>query len=341
MSGLDNFKGRSVLITGACGTVGAELTRQVVKAGAARVVCVDNNETELFFLQEAYKAHGSVSCYLADIRDLEALKQRMQSIEIVLHSAALKHVGLCEDSPAQAVRTNIDGTQNVIDAALANNVERVIFTSSDKAVNPTNVMGTSKLMGERLMTAASLNNRNSKTIFASTRFGNVLGSRGSVLPLFARQIKAGGPITLTDKAMTRFIMTLEEAVDLVLHSAWLATGGEVFVTKMPIARIEDIALHMRAVLAADKEMPITEIGAKPGEKMYEELMNDEEVRRTYELDDFFVVLPAFAANVLSAYPLVDGRAKADRPYNSSVEQGMGLKELDAYFSSRSILSGMS
>ena len=337
MNKIDKFKGRSVMITGACGTVGAELTRQVVEAGAGRVVCVDNNETELFFLQETHKAAGIVSCYLADIRDLNALTQRMQGIDIVLHSAALKHVGLCEDSPAQAIRTNIEGTQNVIDAALANKVERVIFTSSDKAVNPTNVMGTSKLMGERLMTAASLNNRNSATVFASTRFGNVLGSRGSVVPLFRRQIEAGGPVTLTDRDMTRFIMTLEEAVRLVLRSAFMATGGEVFVTKMPIARIEDIAQHMVDVLGAKRDIKITLIGAKPGEKMYEELMNDEEVRRTYEIENFFVVLPALAGNHEDRYPIAKGRNKVDRPYNSAVEKGMTFDDVSSYFSEKNVL----
>ena len=332
-----DFEGRNVLITGACGTVGKELTQQVVAAKAKRVVCLDNNESELFFLQQEYGNNPQVSSFLVDIRDPESLKQRIQGIDVVLHSAALKHVGLCEDSPIQAVRTNIDGTQNVIDAALANDVERVIFTSSDKAVNPTNVMGTSKLMGERLMTAASLNNMGNRTIFASTRFGNVLGSRGSVVPLFKRQIEQGGPVTLTDREMTRFIMTLEEAVSLVLKSAMIATGGEVFVTKMPIANIGDIAHHMIDVLAPNQDMEITEIGAKPGEKMYEELINDEEVRRTYEIEDFFVVLPAFSGNHEDLYPLVKGRQKADRPYNSSVEAEMQRSEVASYFSSRGIL----
>jgi FlaA1/EpsC-like NDP-sugar epimerase len=331
------LENRSVLITGACGTVGAELTRQVVEAGAARVVCVDNNESELFFLQQTYQDIDRVKCYLADIRDFEALKQRMQGVEIVLHSAALKHVGLCEDSPSQAIRTNIEGTQNVIDAALANNVERVIFTSSDKAVNPTNVMGTSKLMGERLMTAASLNNRNSRTVFASTRFGNVLGSRGSVVPLFRRQIEGGGPVTLTDRRMTRFVMTLEEAVHLVLDTALIATGGEVFVTKMPVARIEDIATHMVNELASAEDIQIVEIGAKPGEKMYEELMNDEEVRRSYEIENFFVILPALKGNHTDHYPIVCGRQKADRPYNSAVESAMSLETIAEYFYHKGIL----
>lgn len=330
-----SFEGKNVLITGACGTVGSELTRQVIAENAARIVCLDNNESELFFLQESVKEHDHVDCYLADLRDLPALTQRMQDIDIVLHAAALKHVGLCEDSPSQAVQTNINGTQNIIDAALANDVERVIFTSSDKAVNPTNVMGTTKLMGERLITAASLNNTNRRTIFASTRFGNVLGSRGSVVPLFKRQIENGGPVTLTDPEMTRFVMTLHEAVALVLESTFLAVGGEVFITKMPIARIKDIAGIMIDELAQG-DVLIKVIGAKPGEKMYEELMNDEEVRRTFELDLFYVVLPAFKADH-NSYPLTKGRSKSDRPFNSSVEVALTKDELATYFDTHKVL----
>ena len=153
---MDRFKDKTVLITGSCGTVGAELVRQLVGSEVANVICIDNNETELFFQIEQHRASDKVSGHLADVRDCEALKLRMRGVDIVLHAAALKHVGLCEDSPAQAIATNIQGTQNIIDAAQEAGVERVIFTSSDKAVNPTNVMGTSKLMGERLMTAAAV-----------------------------------------------------------------------------------------------------------------------------------------------------------------------------------------
>lgn len=334
---MNRFKGKTVLVTGSCGTVGAELVRQLVDSPAERIVCLDNNESELFFQIEQYRDSGKVKGHLADIRDREVLKLRMQGVDIVLHSAALKHVGLCEDSPNQAVRTNIDGTQNVIDAALANNVERVIFTSSDKAVNPTNVMGTSKLMGERLMTAAAESNRNCSTIFASTRFGNVLGSRGSVVPLFRRQIEAGGPITLTDKRMTRFIMTLQEAAALVLESVWLAQGGEVMVTKMPVARIEDMARVMRDVLAGDREIEIQEIGPKPGEKMYEELMNEEEVRRTWEYGDFFVILSAFVEPSSNIYSDLRKNKQPDRPYNSSHETTMSRGDMAAYFQERGIL----
>lgn len=343
---MKRFKDKLVLVTGACGTVGAELVRQVVASEAAHVVCIDNNETELFFQIERYRASGKVSGHLADIRDREALKLRMRGVDIVLHAAALKHVGLCEDSPAQAIATNIQGTQNVIDAAQENGVERVIFTSSDKAVNPTNVMGTSKLMGERLMTAAAeiaangldLRARNTGTIFASTRFGNVLGSRGSVVPLFRRQIAVGGPITLTDRQMTRFIMTLEESVRLVLESVWLANGGEVMVTKMPVARIEDVAEVMRDALGGGRDIDIVEIGAKPGEKMYEELMNDEEVRRTAEYGNFFVILSAFSDPEGPNNAHLEGCPKPDRPYNSAVEPALSRSELADYFARTGVLA---
>jgi FlaA1/EpsC-like NDP-sugar epimerase len=342
---MDRFRDKTVLVTGACGTVGAELVRQLAPSAAAHIVCIDNNETELFFQIEHYRATGKVSGHLADIRDREALKLRMRGVDIVLHAAALKHVGLCEDSPAQAIATNIQGTQNVIDAAQKNGVERVIFTSSDKAVNPTNVMGTSKLMGERLMTATAettanghhIRARNAGTVLASTRFGNVLGSRGSVVPLFRRQIAAGGPITLTHRDMTRFIMTLEEAVRLVLDSVWLACGGEVMVTKMPVARIEDIAHVMRDTLAPEGGVEITEIGPKPGEKMYEELMNDEEVRRTWEYGDFFVSLSAFADATAPGYAHLRGAPRTDRPYNSAHEVALSREALAGYFAEKGVL----
>ena len=334
---MEKFRDKTVLVTGACGTIGSELVRQLVESPATRIICLDNNETELFYLIEKFLASGKVTGYLADIRDREALKLRMRGTDIVLHSAALKHVVLCENSPNQAVQTNIMGTQNVIDAALENNVERLIFTSSDKAVNPTNVMGTSKLMCERLMTAAFEAHGNSSTIFASIRFGNVLGSHGSVVPLFRRQIAQGGPVTLTDKRMTRFIMTLSEATSLVLKSVWLARGGEVIVTKMPVARIEDIAHVVRDTLSNGRDIQITEIGAKPGEKLYEELMNNEEVRRTWEYGEFFVIHSAFADWNSPEYKHLQSLQQPDRPYNSMHELTMSRTELVKYFEERSVL----
>lgn len=219
-----------------------------------------------------------------------------------------------------------------------------MFTSSDKAVNPTNVMGTSKLMGERLITAANALRRGKAPIFASTRFGNVLGSRGSVIPIFERQIKAGGPVTLTDPRMTRFIMTIPEAVSLVMDSVWLAKGGEVFITKMPVVRIEDLARVMIQELAPlhgrnPADIEVTTIGAKAGEKMYEELMNDEEVRRSVELSRYFAVTPAFKAvyeEITFTYPEMTGEDCA-MPYNSENQAPLEDGEIKRYLAALELI----
>lgn len=334
----DNWQGKNVFITGVCGTVGRELLRQLSKLDCSRVVGVDNNETELFFLSQEFESIDSIELFLGDVRDKAGIIRLMKGADVVLHTAALKHVILCERSPRDAVSSNIEGVTNIIDAAEVNQVGRVIFTSSDKAVNPTNVMGTTKLMGERLMTAANAHRGcESDTIFASTRFGNVLGSRGSVVPIFARQIEKGMPITITDMKMTRFIMTLEESVRLVLESAWIAKGGEVFVTKMPVIRIADLAEVMIDLLAPrygkrSQDISVEIIGSKPGEKLYEELISDEEVKRTLELSKFYAVLPAFKGIYHEINYDYDGvlNASAGNAYNSSLETPMSKSELENY-----------
>jgi FlaA1/EpsC-like NDP-sugar epimerase len=341
---MQDWKHKRVLITGVCGTVGRELLRQVVAEGPDEVIALDNNESELFFLSEAYRERPEVRLYLGDVRDRRTLSRKMEGVDVVVHAAAFKHVILCEQSPAEAVQTNIVGTQNVIDAALERGVRRVLFTSSDKAVNPTNVMGTSKLMGERLMTAANSLRRGDGAVFASTRFGNVLGSRGSVVPLFARQIAAGGPVTLTDPAMTRFIMTLHEAVRLVMDSVFLARGGEVLVTKMHAVRIADLAEVMIEELAArhghdPRSVAVQVIGRKPGEKMYEDLLSDEETRRTVELPGYYVVTPAFRSVYRAidySYPDVVSE-KVAQPYNSANQPLLGKDELRAYLRAHRLL----
>ncbi|HHJ19389.1 MAG TPA: polysaccharide biosynthesis protein [Gammaproteobacteria bacterium] len=331
------FEGKRILITGACGTVGAELTRQLLTGSIYKpveVIGLDNNESELFFLDQIYLDDERAKFFVADVRDRDELCRRLRGIDVVFHAAALKHVVLCERSPEQAVQTNILGVQNIISAASENNVEKVIFTSSDKAVNPTNVMGTSKLMGERLMTAANSSKRGKGPIFASTRFGNVLGSNGSVVPIFHNQIAKGGPLTLTDRRMTRFVMSLSEAVHLVIDSAELAHGGEVFITKMPVVRIIDLAKTMIEKLARGygydpDDIEIIEIGTKPGEKLYEELMSQEETRRAIELPGYFSVLPAFRGiyhDISYAYSEIIS-TRVDDPYISSEQHVLSLEEI--------------
>lgn len=332
------FSDKRVLVTGCCGTVGAELVKQLVNNFSVKeLLGVDNNESELFFMEQKYLKIARCSFELNDIRDKASLVRIFQDVDIIFHAAAFKHVGLCERAPMQAVSNNILGVQNVVDAAKECGVSRVVFTSSDKAVNPTNVMGTSKLMGERLMTAAHSSSRDGRTKFSSTRFGNVLGSRGSVIPIFRQQIRRGGPVTLTDPEMTRFIMSIEQAAQLVIDSSTMVQGGEVFITKMPVIRIQDLAEVMIEELAPrydidPSSIDIAIIGTKPGEKMYEELMSLEETRRAVELQKYFAIIPAFRSlyqNVQYDYDELVSDVVTN-PYNSANELPLSKKEVKSF-----------
>lgn len=336
------WKNKKVMITGVSGTVGRELMVQLETMGVSEIVGVDSNENEIFFLEQANLGKKNLRFYLCDISDRETLEHLMRGCDIVLHAAALKHVGLCEHTPRSAVNTNILGVQNIIDAAVATGVSRVLFTSSDKAVNPTNVMGTSKLMGERLFIAANTCRDDAGPLFGVTRFGNVLGSRGSVIPVFRRMIEQGGPITVRHNEMTRFIMTLHDAVSLVLDAAMTFKGGDVFVTKMPVARISDMAEVMIEELApvfghnpADIKINVTQPLA--GEKMYEELMNDEEVRHAVESDQFFIVMPALSG-VTYTYDHLETKP-AKLPYTSANSPCMSKEELRDYLYEHGLLQG--
>ena len=340
-----NFNSKRILVTGACGTIGHELTRQLLNTYQMdELVALDNNESELFFLEQEFAEFPNAHFFLADIRDKDKLCRITDGIDIIFHTAAYKHVILCERSPLEAVQTNIIGVQNIIDAAIENKVEKVLFTSSDKAVNPTNVMGTSKLMGERLISAANSSSRRDETIFSSTRFGNVLGSRGSVIPIFREQILKGGPVTLTDPAMTRFIMSIQDAVQMVIDSALLACGGEVFVTKMDSIFIKDLAEVMIQELSAvhgfkPDDIEILVIGTKPGEKMYEELLNTEETRRAWELERYFAILPAFRSiyrDVNYDYKEIISK-EVNNPYHSDNESPLPKGALAAFLKENQLL----
>lgn len=338
------FDNQTILITGVCGTIGKALLQELLdssKFNPRAVIGIDNNESELFFLESKYKTEKRFSFYISDVRDVDDLERRMVGVNLVIHAAAYKHVVMCEKSPDQAISANIIGVQNVISASRATGVSKVIFTSSDKAVNPTNVMGTSKLMGERMITAANI--IPGGPIFASTRFGNVLGSNGSVLEIFINQIKNKQPITITDLDMSRFIMSPKEAVTLVLDSANRATGGEVFVTKMPVVTIINLAESLKLTMAQKydiktEDCPINVIGSKPGEKLYEELLSDEELKRTVELDKFFCVYPALTDLYETISPDSQNQEGApDRPYISKDEVCLSVHDITNYLIDHSLL----
>ncbi|AHE65644.1 SDR family NAD(P)-dependent oxidoreductase [Legionella oakridgensis] len=341
------YKGKRILITGAAGTIGSVLINKLLQQDVKEVKALDNNESELFYLNDQYRKEPRYNGFYADIRDLDRLKYLAKNIDIILHAAAMKHVIISELSPFDAVKTNAEGTLNVISAALESpSVNRVIYTSSDKAVNSTNVMGTTKLLGERLMTSAANLKGTRNIIFSSTRFGNVIGSRGSVVPIFYKQIKEGKNLTITDERMTRFFMTAEEAVNLVIEASLLAKGGEVFITKMPVMRIMDLAAAMVNLVAPKfgrrpEDIEIEFIGAKPGEKLYEELMTEEETARTYELQHMFMVKPSIPPIYehidYDCYETIISK-EVDRPYISSTEQHMSVDDIKNYLIRNNILA---
>lgn len=287
--------GQTVLITGAAGSIGRALVEHLLENNKTTIRAVDHNEDGVFSLQQAFGGQPGFTTSVADVRDANRMNEIASEVDVIFHCAALKHVLVSEHSPNDAVATNVMGVQHIIRCAIHNKVRSVVLTSTDKAVNPTNVMGTSKLMAERLITAAN-NYSSGLTAFSSTRFGNVLGTRGSVYRIFLEQIRRGGPVTITDPSMTRFIMTVDEALHLILSAAKIAQGGEVFVPKMSHIRIIDLAEVMIELLApqfgqAPGSIAIEQIGMRPGEKMLEELMTEEESGRSQELDSFFAILP--------------------------------------------------
>jgi FlaA1/EpsC-like NDP-sugar epimerase len=334
---LEYVRGKIVLVTGAAGTVGGAIARKL--AGVARALrCFDHAETELFYLGEELKNQGHVTCPLGDVRDLDRLRFAMNGVDVIFHAAALKHVGLGEYNPFEVVQTNLNGLNNVVRAALDADVERVVFTSSDKAVNPTNVMGASKMMGERVIGAANEIRGLRRTRFISVRFGNVIGSRGSVVPIFARQLLRGDPLTITHDAMTRYVMTIDEAASLVVEAGALASGGEVFVTKMHALRVVDLAQAMANRLSSGKWTSAT-TGLRPGEKLYEELLSHDERERTIELARLLIVLPPPGTEYAnkptpSSFPT---GVPVTKEWSSAKDMLMTVGEIEAYLDTHRIL----
>jgi FlaA1/EpsC-like NDP-sugar epimerase len=291
------FKGKNILVTGGTGSIGSELVRRLLKYGPTVIRVLSNDENAQFELEHELKDYESQLRFLVgDVRDKERLQRAAVNIDIVFHAAALKHVPLCEYNPFEAIKTNVIGTQNLLEVAIDENAEKLIAISTDKAANPANVMGATKLLAERLTVAANYYRGLKRTVFSCVRFGNVMASRGSVVQLFEEQIKNGGPVTLTDPQMVRFWMSMGRAVDLVLEAAQMAKGEEIFIFKMPALRIRDLTEVMIEKLAPKygykpKDIEIRLIGKRRGEKLYEELMTEEEALNAYETTDMLMVLP--------------------------------------------------
>lgn len=295
------YADKVMLVTGGAGSIGKEISRKVLEYNPSVVRVLDNNETALFELEEEFNS-DKIRVFYGDVRDKDRLKRAFDNVDIIFHAGALKHVPLCEFNPFDAVKTNIIGTQNVLDVALDNNVEKVIFVSTDKSVNPINVMGATKLLAERLTISANHYTGDRNTVFSCVRFGNVLNSRGSVIPVFKNQIKNGGPVKITDKEMTRFIMGIPEAVHLILKAGAQAKGGEIFILKMQATNIMDLAEVMIENLAEiynhkPEDIGIEIIGKRVGEKMYEELMTADESIYAVDKGELFILNSKIHGNI--------------------------------------------
>ena len=279
------LKNKTLLITGGTGSFGNAVLQRFLHTDHFKEIRIFSRDEKKQDDMRIKLKNEKVKFYIGDVRDYRSIEQAMRGVDYVFHAAALKQVPSCEFFPLEAARTNVFGTQNTIDAAVANGVQKMICLSTDKAAYPINAMGISKALMEKVAIAASRNIRNNKTTICLTRYGNVMASRGSVIPLFLNQIKEKKPITITDPNMTRFLMSLEEAVELVLFAFEHGNQGDLFVNKAPAGTIGDLAQALKELCNSDAEVKI--IGTRHGEKLYETLCTREEMQKAEDLGEFF------------------------------------------------------
>jgi UDP-N-acetylglucosamine 4,6-dehydratase len=283
------FKNKKLLITGGTGSFGNAVLKRFLETDIAEIRIFSRDEKKQDDMRKKFN-NPKLKFYIGDVRDPRSLDQAFRGIDFCFHAAALKQVPSCEFYPIEAVKTNVFGTENVLEAAIANKVNKIVCLSTDKAVYPINAMGISKAMMEKVMVATSRNLDDSKTIICGTRYGNVMGSRGSVIPLFVEQVLKGKPITITDPEMTRFMMTLEDAVDLVLFAFEHGRNGDIFVQKAPAATI-DVLVGAVLKLMNKKDHQITVMGTRHGEKLYESLLSREEFATSQDLGRYYRIPP--------------------------------------------------
>jgi UDP-glucose 4-epimerase len=278
------FKNKTLLITGGTGSFGNAVLQRFLKSDFAEIRVFSRDEKKQEDMRIALK-NDRVKFYIGDARQYDSVLDAMQGVDYVFHAAALKQVPSCEFYPIEAVRTNVLGAENVMRAAIAVGVRRCVVLSTDKAVYPINAMGLSKAMMEKVMVAKSRLCDPERTVLCATRYGNVMASRGSVIPLFLQQLQTGKPLTVTDPAMTRFLMSLDESVDLVLFAFQHASPGDIFVQKAPASTVGDLAEAMMQLLGVQNEVKV--IGTRHGEKLYETLVAREEMARAQDLGDYY------------------------------------------------------
>jgi UDP-glucose 4-epimerase len=311
---LASFRGKTLLITGGTGTFGNAVVDMAAKSGFGEIRIFSRDEKKQDEMRGRLK-NSAVKFYIGDVRNYDSVLQAMRGVDFVFHAAALKQVPSCEFFPIEAVQTNTLGAENVMKAALASNVSKMIVLSTDKAVYPVNAMGMSKALMEKCMVAKARTYKDSSTVFCGTRYGNVMASRGSVIPLFLNQIQAGEPLTVTDPNMTRFMMTIEGAVDLVLYAFTNGVPGDIFVQKAPSATIGTLAKSLLRLLDAKNEIQV--IGTRHGEKLYETLLNREEMAQAEDLGDYYRV-PADVRDLNYSTFFVAGKTEVSEAldYNS-------------------------
>ena len=321
----DPLNQNTLLITGGTGTFGNAVLRRYLHTGIAEIRVFSRDEKKQDDMRAAL-GHAPVKFYLGDVRDPASLVAPMRGSDFVFHAAALKQVPSCEFFPMEAVRTNVIGAENVLNAALAAKVKKLIVLSTDKAVYPVNAMGTSKALMEKLMIARARQHGDGATVFCGTRYGNVMGSRGSVIPLFISQILASRPLTVTDPRMTRFMMNIDEAIDLVMFAFEHGVSGDIFVQKAPAARIETLALALKAIFDSKCEVRI--IGTRHGEKRYETLLARAELARAEDLGEYFRI-PADMRDLEYSKFFTEGEAAVSEAgeYNSNNTQQLSVEEM--------------
>jgi UDP-N-acetylglucosamine 4,6-dehydratase len=318
------FDGKSLLITGGTGSFGNAVLRRFLNTGIKEIRIFSRDEKKQDDMRQYYN-NAKIKYYIGDVRNYESINSAMNGVDFVFQAAALKQVPSCEFFPIEAVRTNVLGCENVLNAAMENKVGRVIVLSTDKAVYPINAMGMSKALSEKVMVAKSRNLNGTGMVFCGTRYGNVMASRGSVIPLFIDQIKKGNPLTITDPNMTRYMMTLDDAVDLVLFAFENGNPGDIFVQKSPAATIEVLAKALLELYNSPNGIKV--IGTRHGEKLYETLVNREEMLKAEDLGDFFRI-PADTRDLNYNRFFIEGEAQIAQmeEYNSHNTARLNLEE---------------